>query len=279
MCPQGQISKGYPPVSIFNTELRALSSQIVDGMAYHIYVALPQDYKASTEHYPTLYLLDAWMSFGTVVEAYRTYRVFNMVPNLVLVGISTTGRNLQDHLFYRTRDYIPTELSSDEIKARYGGPEAAFFTPASGGAPKFIRFIRDELFPFMESEYRLDPSDRALFGYSYGGLFVMYTLFNLPQLFQRYFIGSAAGWWDNYTVFDDEAKYAEEHKSLPVKVFASVGSKERSMVPTWERLRDTLNARNYEGLELTTVMFDGEDHLECAPLAHMHAMRILYNPR
>lgn len=128
----------------------------------------------------------------------------------------------------------------------------------------------------MESEYRLDPSDRALFGYSYGGLFVMYALFNMPQLFQRYFIGSAPGWWDDYIVFDDEAKYAGEHQALPVKVFASVGSEDSSMVPIWERLRDTLSKRNYEGLELTAVMFDREDHLECGPLAHMHAMRVLY---
>ncbi len=277
MCAHGRGSEHYPPVTIPNSEIRRVRSQIVEGMEYLIYVALPEGYGLSAENYPAVYLLDAWMSFGAFVEAYRIYRLFDLVPDLVLVGIAHAGSSLQDHLFYRARDYTPTELPADEIERRYG-PEIAALTPASGGAPNFLRFIREELFPFMEREYRLDPADRALFGYSFGGLFALYTLFNLPQLFRRYFIGSAPGWWDDYVVFQAEAQYAGEHTALPAKVFASVGGKDSAFIPSWERLRDRLNQRNYAGLELMTVMFDGEDHLECGPLAHMHALRALYLP-
>jgi predicted alpha/beta superfamily hydrolase len=138
--------------------------------------------------------------------------------------------------------------------------------------------MQDELFPFAENEYRLVPSDRGLLGYSSGGLFVMYALFNAPQLFQRYLIGSAAGWWDDSVVFDDEAKYAADHTALPARVFASIGGQEGDLqVQTWKRLRDTLEGRNYDGLQLTTAMFDGEDHFTCLALAHVHAMQTLYH--
>jgi predicted alpha/beta superfamily hydrolase len=276
MCAQGESSTRYPAVSIRSTEVRSLRSQMVEGMEYRICVALPEGYDASSECYPALYLLDAWQTFGTVVESYRLHCDLGLVPKLVLFGISHTGKTWQDHFYYRSRDFTPTELSTDEVTARHG----AFFasiTPVSGGARRFLQFMQDELFPFAEREYRLIPSDRGLFGYSYGGLFVMYALFNAPQLFQRYFIGSAASWWDDYAVFGDEARYAQGHTALPARVYASTGGAEGDLqVQAWKRLRDILRCRNYSGLQLTTVMFDGEDHFTCSALAHVHAMRALY---
>ena len=246
-------------------------------MEYRIYVALPEDYSSSADRYPALYLLDAWAWFGTVVEAYRMLRLTNLVPRLVLIGISHAGKSIQDWVFCRARDFTPTRLSTDEVTAKHG----AFFasiTPVSGGAPQFLRFIGDELLPFAESEYRVLPSDRGLFGYSYGGLFVTYALFNAPQFFQRYFIGSAANWWDDYVVFADEARYAADHAALPARVYASIGGQEGDLgIQTWKRLRDTLEGRNYSGLQLTAAMFDGEDHFSCHALAHVHGMQTLYH--
>ena len=43
-----------------------------------------------------------------------------------------------------------------------------------------------ELTPFIESNYRAEPTDRAIFGYSDGGLFVLYALFSQPGTFRRY---------------------------------------------------------------------------------------------
>ena len=182
MCAQGENPTPYPLVTIRDTQVRSLRSQIVEGMEYHIYVALPEGYQTSLESYPALYLLDAWHAFGTFVGAYSLHFGWGLVPKLVLFGISHPGTSVQDHLFSRSRDFIPTKLSIAQVLARHG-PVFASITPISGGAPNFLRFLRQELFPFTEREYRLVPSDRGLFGYSYGGLFALYALFTAPELF------------------------------------------------------------------------------------------------
>jgi uncharacterized protein len=51
----------------------------------------------------------------------------------------------------------------------------------SGDAGGFLRFIQRELIPFIEQQYRADPSRRILVGHSYGGLFGSYS----PQTPER----------------------------------------------------------------------------------------------
>jgi predicted alpha/beta superfamily hydrolase len=62
--------------------------------------------------------------------------------------------------------------------------------PGSGGAEDFLRFVREDLIPFMVSEYRADPADRCFMGSSLGGIFGLYSLFRHSDTFQRYIIGS-----------------------------------------------------------------------------------------
>ena len=266
------LNKQHPPVQIPGTEVRPLTSKAVEGMEYQIYIALPEDYDSSSETYPVLYFLDAWAQFGILKQAYWLLSFFDEVPPLLLVGIASEG-DAQDFLYYRARDYTPTKVAPEKLS-----PEVARFTPVSGGAPNFLRFLEEELFPMIETEYRADKSDRAIFGVSYGGLFATYVLFNRPELFQRYLLGSPSLWWDEEVMFRQEENYAKEHKSLPARVFLTVGSEEgEGMTSRWEKLRDRMNSRDYKGLELASKIFEGETHMAVIPATHSRALRVLYS--
>jgi pimeloyl-ACP methyl ester carboxylesterase len=60
-------------------------------------------------------------------------------------------------------------------------------------------------------------NDRTLWGYSLGGIFALYTLFQKPNLFQRYII--VDGFDEKY--FELEKIYASQHTDLPIRLFIS----------------------------------------------------------
>lgn len=267
--------ESYPPVTLQGTEVRTLTSQAVEGMEYKIWVAVPGNYSESSDTYPVVYLLDAKDCFGLNFNTYHIFRYFNDIPPLILVGITYEG-DIHDLLFNRSRDFTPTALSRDQLAEKYG-QQIANLTPTSGGAQDFLRFFEKELMPFIESEYRADPNSRGIFGYSYGGLFCTYALFNRPELFDRYFIGSPGIYWDDFVVLEQEEVYAASHDSLPVKLYVTVGSEEdEAEIDSWEQLCDRLTSREYKGLELSSEILEGETHMSGVGIGYSRAYRRLY---
>ena len=265
----------YPPVTLVGTEVRPLVSNAVEGMEYRIFVTLPKGYDTSSERYPTLYFLDAWDRFGIITETYRLLRWFNEIVPILIVGISFEADDAED-LYYRSRDYFPTYVPPEKLAERFG-PGAASLIPTSGGAPNFLRFFQGELFPLIEREYRVDPSDRGLFGHSAGGNFAAWVLFNTPEVFQRYLIGSPFLRWDEGLAYRQEAAYAERHSALSARVLLSIGSEEAQVrVAGLMRLRDAMESRNYEGLDLACTIFEGETHMSGLPVTYSTALVKLY---
>jgi predicted alpha/beta superfamily hydrolase len=112
----------------------------------------------------------------------------------------------------------------------------------------------------VEERYGGDPEDRAISGFSLGGLFVMYALLQEKPAFRRYIAGSPSLWWDGGTLFEIEMRRAEGAKSLPARVFVSAGEEEQApggTLPLWSKMVSNaldfavrLTSRGYEGLEL-----------------------------
>jgi hypothetical protein len=80
----------------------------------------------------------------------------------------------------RFRDLTPTS----------GGQNGA------GGGPKLLTFLKDELIPYINKKYPSNGSN-ILWGHSLGGLFVLYTLFTEPQVFDAYIAADPSVWWDH----------------------------------------------------------------------------------
>ncbi|MCK5608077.1 alpha/beta hydrolase, partial [Candidatus Pacearchaeota archaeon] len=122
-----------------------------------------------------------------------------------------------------------------------------------------------------------DPNDRGIFGYSLGGLFSTYALFNDPASFQRYFIGSPALWWDDQAVFNFYEETKLSALKNPVKVYLSIGElEEKGLKDSWEHLKNFLERKKHSNLQLKTEILEGELHLSGIGLAHSRAFRRLY---
>jgi uncharacterized protein len=149
------------------------------------WVSLPTSYNSTTapQDYPVLYLLDGDSHFhyaSGIVQFMSGDDVFH-IPELILVAIPNTNR---------TRDLTPTHSL-----VGYDGEEAEN-QEASGGGTSFLRFIRDELFPQIESAYRTLPH-RILVGHSFGGLLALSALLDAPEMFQSYIAIDPSLWWDD----------------------------------------------------------------------------------
>ncbi len=116
-----------------------------------------------------------------------------------------------------------------------------------GGLVYDLNFLKTELIPFLEANYRGDPARRILGGHSLGGLFTLYAMFSDPSLFWGYLAGSPAIPWDNNVLVKQEEEYAKSHKDLPVRLYLAAGGAEPLLTPGMTFVR-TLVARNYTGV-------------------------------
>lgn len=193
-----------PTVELPRTQLLKYTSKIVEGQEFHLYINLPGDYtRDSTKSYPVLFLLDAHYDFPMFTGIYGSQYYDGFIPGIVTVGI-TWGGNNPNYAQLRARDLTPTGSGQ------------------TGGGPKFLSFIKNEIIPFINSKYRV-TNERTLAGSSYGGLFTLYALFNEPGLFNRYIATSPSLSYDNSVLRSFEAKYAATGSPKPARLFLCRG--------------------------------------------------------
>lgn len=256
--PQNQ-SRVFSQVTIPETEVRRLDSSVT-GRSYDIYVRLPDEYvQDRVKKYPVLYVLDGQWDFKLLDSIYGGLYYDGFVPEMIIVGITYSGSNA-DYGALRAMDYTPV-------------PDV--FISGSGDAPKFFAFIKEQLIPFIEANYRADSSQRALMGSSFGGTFSLYAMFTEPKLFSRYVIGSPIVTYGHRFAFEQESAYASSHKDLPVRLFLSVGELEPMAGPVQEFMQ-IIREHNYTGLEIETRIIEGERHAGNKPEAYNRGLRFIF---
>lgn len=255
-----------PPITINRTEVHKLTS-VSNGNLYPIYISLPGSYNYTTQTYPVVVMLDAYSSFGAMVQLTRLLAYNKEIPELIIVGISSEGGS-KEFNYNRMRDYTPTELTDEKEKQ---------FITVSGGGEKFLKFIKDELLPFVEGKYRINKDDKTFVGHSLGGLFVFYTLFEQPNLFNKYVMISPALMFDNEYILKREKLFWESNKTLNAIVYTTVGSLEDSAFSnSWDRLINSIKEHNYHGLKLTAKVAKNETHYTIIPYIATHGLKTVF---
>ncbi len=270
----------YPEVSLISTEKRMLYSEIINE-DFEIYVSLPYNYFRSDTNYPVLFCLDANVNFGMISNVVNNLGTLTKeLPEIIVVGIAYPIKGIAEWAALRKRDTTPTsDPTYDKQWADYLNKATGRdnIIVQSGGADKFLDFIRDELIPFIESNYRVSSTDRALQGTSSGGLFTLYTLFQHPEMFQRYFAGSPSIKWDEPYMYKLENDFAASQKDLPVSLFMCVGGLEReSYINNMKKMAQLLRSRNYPNFKLDTHIFESETHGTTGPASICRGLKILY---
>lgn len=233
----------YPRVDIPGSEVRKLTSSIVAGQEYELHILLPGGYKNSNKKYPVVYLMDSQWDFPLVKSLYGEHYFDGFIPELMVVGVTWGGVNPNPDSL-RARDYTPTRENR---------------LPQSGGADNFLSFMKNELFPFIETNYRADASNRTLMGCSLGGLFTLYTLFTQPELFSGYAAASPAVGWDSEVLYRYEKVFSQKKISKPLRVYMTIGDVERSR-PVYEKFAGTINSRNHELVSLHSKILENTGH-------------------
>jgi uncharacterized protein len=246
------------------------------GHDYHVYVSLPASYSKGSQRYPVLYVPDHHGFFLGLKIANDSMSYGNMLEELILVGVPLKSEDVTDWLRKRTFDLTPTAVEAkDKSDSKELGGEVH-----TGGASMFLRTLKEELIPFIESKYRV-TSDRGLAGYSYGGLFAAYVWLNDGNIFSRYLIGSPSLWWDNGMILKAEAGAAKSGSPPHGRVFLSVGADEDtsgddSMVGPLKNLTTALTSHAYPNLRVESHIFEGEVHLSGSLGAFSRGLRFLY---
>jgi predicted alpha/beta superfamily hydrolase len=138
------------------------------------------------------------------------------------------------------------------------------------------RFIREELLPFIDSNYRTDPVDRTIAALSDGGLFSLCVLFHAPDTFSRYIAVSPHLRWDDRVIFEYEAEFAKKNSELPATLFLAVGELDRDLASDLRDFHKRLEDRNYAGLEMVMIVMEEETHLSVFPAAFSRGLRTVF---
>ncbi len=278
--PENAAKTKNPAVTLFNTEMHQLHSEIVND-DFEIYVSLPYRYASTDTTYPVFFNLDANISFGITENVVHVLSTLNReIPEMIVVGIGYPIKGVEDWAAWRCRDFRPTsnpekDKAWQERLSRGSGRDDIIVT--SGGADKFLAFIREELIPFIESNYRASSSDRAIAGVSASGLFTLYALFQHPETFQRYLAGSPSISWDEPFMHKLENDFAASHDDLPVRLFMCVGELEsESYINNMNKMAELLRSRKYANLEMETIIFENETHGSIYQAAISRALKTLY---
>ncbi len=266
------------PATVLGSEMRMIDS-VHTGKRYRITISLPLGYFASPNEdwpfnhlpdtWPVVYVLDGNQYEGMETGMIRPAAWCGNTTDAIVVGIGYPERdNIIDSFrdFFTRRDYDLTPVRDEAVEQAM---EQFHKRPTpNGGAGHFLWFIRDELMPMIEREYRTDPARRILAGHSYGGLFGLFALFEAPELFHSLIIGSPTLRYGNRWMIQREESFAREQRKLPAHVYLFVGELEEgpdnTTLTDTLRLAAVLQGRDHEGFSLVKQIFADQNHCEVA---------------
>jgi predicted alpha/beta superfamily hydrolase len=235
---QGQ---SYTTVKLDGTRQYNFTSSVTN-QEYCLHISLPRSYNESAKTFPVIYLLDSQWDFPFVYSIYGQLYYDGFLPGIIIVGITWGGKD-PDYDKRRAFDLTPT----------IGAAGIGY-----GNAPNFLKCIKKELIPFVESNFKAKKDDRTLMGSSFGGLFTLYALFHETGLFNNYVLTSPATGWDNDITFQYENKFSETHKRLPVRLYMAMGGLED--IRRFKKITDIIISRNYKDLKFDSRIIDNCGH-------------------
>jgi predicted alpha/beta superfamily hydrolase len=246
-----------PKVTLDDTELRSLKSAKI-GRKYDLLVSLPEDYATSGKSYPVLYVLDGW-HFPLMAFLQENNIHSKRMPPVIMVNVSQGSSG--DVTALRAQDFTPTKTSAE---------------PGSGGAAAFLDFLEHEVIPFVDRTYRTVPSDRALLGHSYGGLFAIYCLEERPALFQRIVAASPSMGWDDRLLVKN-ARTKLRNLPAPVRLDISTGD-DGDVTADATALAKALDEVKSPRLDYRFTVYHGESHNSVRLVSFPAGLYWVYRP-
>lgn len=201
----------------------------------HIYT--PPGYADGWESYPVLYLLDGKGNFHHTTGIVDFMARNELIPKMIVVGVVNTDR---------TRDLTP---SSGDMGGKQTG----------GGGDNFLKFLSDELIPWVDTEYGTRPY-RVLVGHSFGGLFSMHALTTRPDLFQGIIAISPSMYWDDNYPVRAVTDWLNTKPQTDNTVYITMGNEGGETLGGAKKVAEMLASRAPQGMRSKFVHMPLESH-------------------
>lgn len=144
-----------------------------------------------------------------------------------------------------------TQRRDAKLRLRDDSPSEDPRIPGSGGAPRFIDFLTEELFPQLQVDYAVDTASVTLMGRSAAGPAVVYAALTQPQgtPLSRFVAASPSLFYDDGVILDLEQARALD-PVLAADITVAVGEMESVvMVGYATELTARMQQRAYQGLK------------------------------
>lgn len=222
ICTFSQSDEGKIIIHKFNSESF--------GEEREIKIFLPIEYELETKmKFPVIYLLDGQDEtiFNLTKSTIDFLIASNEIQPAILVGIFSNNRQYE---------FLPKN-NHEETLNRY---------KKVGGSTKLVESIKNEIFPFIEKNFRTEFK-RIGIGHSLGGTFLTQTLIDNPELFNGMVLISPNYAYDKEQILDNIVKISDNIKKNKNYLFAisgNIGTLENEFNPTTKKVDSILKLRN-----------------------------------
>jgi len=189
-----------------------------------IQIFLPESYERTDKKFPVLYILDGQRLFPFGVSLLKSFTQFKQTPEFIVVGITNKYPDRFGHF-------------SDEEK-------------------KFLTFVEEDVISFVDNSFRTS-NERLIFGWEYGGSFVIQTMIDKPNLFDAYLVASPFPLTNKITQIDN---FLSENPNYNKMLYFSVSPNENQVNIGTQKLDSVLKLKAPKSLNWTYKKLENEEH-------------------
>ncbi|MBU2894929.1 alpha/beta hydrolase [Colwellia sp. D2M02] len=240
-----------------------LDSQIL-SQTRELQILLPENYyENNVSNYPVIYLLDGDYNFHGISGMLDLLaNKGQLIPDVILVAIADKGTSQYRQLM------TPVELAV----ASSSSPAKGALTPAKHAA-EFLRFLTDEVKPYVAENYR-SAEHSILVGQSMGGLFVLNALIESPDAFKHYVAISPSVWVAEQGIVKKAKEKLGKNAHQPVSLFLSLADETRMGQYDFINLLDINEPKN---IDWSFKHYPDENHNSVGLIALRDSLKALYS--
>ncbi|MBD3376127.1 tetratricopeptide repeat protein [candidate division KSB1 bacterium] len=229
------------PNEFLNGQIKTIDSKILQKERT-IFIYLPTDYDDTTRKYPVHYVTDAPATANLYFDIQRVHTFVNAMPSSIVVGLSSDNREYHMH------------------------PDK--------GAKLYMDFLRQEVVPFIDTNYRTHPF-RTIAGHSLGGGFSIYTFLSNMDLFNACIAGSPypLEFLSDLASPQDLFKNMSDYRFF----FSSIGTEKDVSEGHFKQFQNILIKNAPQNLDYLFTIHKGEDHISNIALNFQNGLKSLYS--
>lgn len=211
------------PSAIYDFEVFNISSADAKRN-YRIQLAIPK-VEAPGHGFPAIFMLDGNAAMASLTEV--NIQKLNSIQPTALVAIGYDVETRNDPVA-RAFDYTPPVHINGKLI-----PAPAVLGKTGGGAQLFLDLLQTEIIPAVNKKISINSDKTTFWGHSYGGLFVLYTLINSPDMFKHHVAADPSVWWHNGAIEYDWDN-ANKKAFVGKKISILTGTKPRDRLTPYE---------------------------------------------